>query len=161
MTDDVSTGGDGFVASPSARAEARAVAAGDSAHQAGKGMAEAAAVLRRVLPCSPRDVCTIPPGYSVPPRLEGTSALYVLRLPNGRFYVGESDAISTRLAQHRRRWGDALEALVVAASSKSAARAAESDAIAALQRAGFDLVSANDAEHVSFGSESVWRARPQ
>jgi hypothetical protein len=82
------------------------------------------------------------PGYHTPPHLEGRTALYILRQA-GRFYVGETDAVRQRLERHRARLervsGNSssssssssssgvipakVEALVLAAANKSAARA--------------------------------------
>jgi hypothetical protein len=91
------------------------------------------------------DLHVVRPGYHTPPHLEGRTALYILRQA-GRFYVGETDAIRQRLERHRARLERVpgnnsssssssssssatgvvparVEALVLAAANKSAARA--------------------------------------
>jgi predicted GIY-YIG superfamily endonuclease len=95
------------------------------------------------------DLHVVRPGYHTPPHLEGRTALYILRQA-GRFYVGETDAIRQRLERHRARLervsvptsssssGAAgvmparVEALVLAAANKSAARALGKEFCAAI-----------------------------
>ena len=52
---------------------------------------------------------TIPHAWSTPPALEASSCVYVLQLRGSSaeaaaYYVGETDALRQRLAQHRQRF---------------------------------------------------------
>lgn len=77
------------------------------------------------------------------------------------FYVGESDVIRARLAQHRNRWGISsttvasslshgkLDAIVVAMENKSSARRYETALIRAMKERGFHLISDKDGSRVN------------
>ena len=92
----------------------------------------------------------IPEGYISPPSLEGSSCVYVLQIGDGqskaRYYVGETDSLSQRLAQHRskgKNWSS-LSAVAIQVESKTSARTVESIVIQRLAQSGFDLVSVAD-----------------
>lgn len=78
-----------------------------------------------------------------PPSLMAQTVVYVLHLKNGQFYVGETAALGTRLATHRRQKPHNT-VLVTPVADKSAAQRVETTLIRELQRRGFDLISAHD-----------------
>jgi hypothetical protein len=110
----------------------------------------------------------IPPRHHPPAALANRSCLYVLQLlpqaPSGgvsdlsattpaaassgtaRYYVGETDSISKRLAQHRKKGGawKASRTIVFPLGNKSMARYCESALIGALAREGYPLESLGD-----------------
>jgi hypothetical protein len=112
----------------------------------------------------------IPPGWSAPASTAGGSYVYILELDDCtendddddhhhplRYYVGETDALQKRLAQHRTKKGhgwSSLSAVVLPApGGKTQARAFESLIIQKLAKAGFPLESTTDGRHVrSMGS---------
>ena len=63
-----------------------------------------------------------------------------------KYYVGETDAISKRLNQHRKKGGawNAARAVVFPLGNKSMARYCESALIGAMAREGFSLESIDD-----------------
>lgn len=83
------------------------------------------------------------------------------------FYVGESEAIRTRLAQHRSRWAVSstaagniagrggvagkgkLDAIVLPVENKSSARRFEASLIRAMKEEGFHLISDKDGSRVN------------
>lgn len=92
--------------------------------------------------------------WQPPPRLSGRSCVYVLQLGAKHdrrggvgggapaLYVGESDSISRRLQQHRRRHADRrLECVLVEVESKSAARVLEALTIRRLKELGLGRVT--------------------
>ncbi|KAL9181559.1 hypothetical protein ACHAXT_010364 [Thalassiosira profunda] len=92
----------------------------------------------------------IPEGYMSPPSLEGSSCVYVLQIGDEksktRYYVGETDSLSQRLAQHRSKGKDwsSLSTVAIQVESKTSARTVESLVIQRLAQSGFDLVSVAD-----------------
>ena len=104
----------------------------------------------------------VPPRHHPPAALANRSCLYVLQLlpqrPSdvsalspttpaaARYYVGETDSISKRLAQHRKKGGawKASRAIVFPLGNKSMARYCESALIGALAREGYALESLED-----------------
>lgn len=92
----------------------------------------------------------IPPKWNPPPSLEGSSCLYVLELQGEDskcFYVGETDSLSQRLAQHRAKggaWSNASIAAFRVKEGKSQARHFECLAIRELAARGFNMVSIVD-----------------
>ena len=91
----------------------------------------------------------IPPQWSPPPSLEGSSCVYIVELNEEppRYYVGETDSMQRRLQQHRAKGGPwtSLTALALPVSGgKSQARNMESLVIQRLAKAGFELVSISD-----------------
>lgn len=92
----------------------------------------------------------IPPSYISPPSLEGTSCVYVLQIGDDenkmRYYVGETDSLSQRLAQHRSKGNDwsSLSAVAIQVDNKSSARSIESLVIQQMSKRGFNMVSVVD-----------------
>ena len=98
-------------------------------------------------------------GFDPSPSLEGNACLYILFLRSSpssslppSFYVGETESVRQRLAQHRARFDGGreggkeggLEALAVPLSSKSEARVLEGLMINAMIERGFPLWSDKD-----------------
>lgn len=102
----------------------------------------------------------IPPRWMPPPSLEGTSCVYLLEVGANppQHYVGETDSLSKRLSQHRRKGGPEWAALTAAAvavqKGKSDSRNIESLVIRRLAKAGFDLISIADGRVVRKASHS-------
>lgn len=96
----------------------------------------------------------------MPPRVSKMSCVYVLRWPDGVFYVGESDNLVDRIAYHRskgrREMRRGLEAIYVPIpkeeGSKSMARRIEASVIEDFNRNNYKLLSDGDARNVNFGS---------
>ena len=104
----------------------------------------------------------VPPRHHPPASLSNRSCLYVIQLvPQGitpasvnsdsnmvpaKYYVGETDAISKRLNQHRKKGGawNTARAVVFPLGNKSMARYCESALIGAMAREGFSLESIDD-----------------
>ena len=68
------------------------------------GLMDAARVAKEII----GDECNavqIPPRWMPPPSLEGSSCLYVLEIGTNppSLYVGETDALANRMAQHRKK----------------------------------------------------------
>ena len=88
----------------------------------------------------------IPQSYLSPPSLEGSSCVYIIQAGR-RYYVGETDSISRRLAQHRSKgdeWSSSTAVAIKVDGGKSRALNIESRVIRALARRGFDLISVSD-----------------
>ena len=84
--------------------------------------------------------------------------LYIVALPGGAVYCGETEALSGRLKQHKRRFPDALEVAVLpmTAGGKSEAKRCEAAAIAAMQRAGVRVDGGgSDGSHRNFDRGST------
>ena len=94
----------------------------------------------------------IPPQWMPPPSLEGMSCLYVIEVGNPpRYYVGETDSLSKRLTQHRRKgndWAMLKAAVVGMKGGKSDSRHVESLLIRRLAKEGYDMVSIIDGRQV-------------
>ena len=97
--------------------------------------------------------CVIEPSESPPASLEGSSCVYIIQALgvalNGKgdmLYVGETNSIRQRLAEHRTSTfrGMAVRAAVARQPNKSAARRAEAATIAALKSRGVELANASD-----------------
>lgn len=95
----------------------------------------------------------IPPRHHPPASLSNESCLYVLQLAptvstaeTARYYVGETDSLSKRLSQHRRKGAKWLysNAAVFPVDNKTKARYWESALIGELARAGYSLESISD-----------------
>ena len=101
----------------------------------------------------------VPPRHHPPASLSNRSCIYVLQLvPQGlslptatnntsaKYYVGETDSISKRLKQHRKKGGawKASRAVIFPLGNKSMARYCESALIGAMAREGFSLESLED-----------------
>ena len=93
----------------------------------------------------------IPPQWNPPASLANKSCVYVLELlqpstKTPRMYVGETDSLSQRLRQHRKKGGAWLHSRAIAlpVESKTQARAWESVLIQRLAQSGFDLESITD-----------------
>jgi len=140
--------------------------------EGGRTLEGAEEVLRDVLQryySSPSSVSSIPPSFpsfhrvlpsfDPSPSLEGSACLYILFLPSSpssslppSFYVGETESVRQRLAQHRTRFEGGreggreggLEALAVPLSHKGEARVLEGLMINALIERGFPLWSDKD-----------------
>lgn len=105
-----------------------------------------------------KDACIhIPPFYMSPPSLEGTSCVYVLQIGDEeskmRYYVGESDSLSRRLAQHRlkgKEWSSLNAIAIKIDGGKSVARNIESLVIQRMAKSGFNLVSIADGTSIRF-----------
>ena len=101
----------------------------------------------------------IPPRWMPPPSLEGTCCVYILEIGTNppQYYVGETDSLSRRLSQHRRKgpeWAQLRAAAVPVPEGKSDSRSIESLTIRKLAKAGYDLVSIADGRVVRKGSSS-------
>jgi predicted GIY-YIG superfamily endonuclease len=103
----------------------------------------------------------VPANRDPPASLEGSSCVYILHVTSaaapslpGQFYVGETESASDRLGKHRVKLGKRyrVEAVVVKAESKSAARAVETSMINALQARGVDMLGVGDSTNRNFGS---------
>jgi hypothetical protein len=97
----------------------------------------------------------IPPRWTCPPSLEGHSCVYVLKLPNNRFYVGETDSFRQRLYQHRKKYKTCTAAAISISGGKSQARLVESLLIRKLAKAGFLLESTFDGRVVRSTTHSI------
>lgn len=95
---------------------------------------------------------SIPSTWSTPPALEGQSCVYVVQLKDPLcYYVGETDKLRQRLAQHRakgERWSRCDAIAVAITGGKSEARSVESRIIQSLAQAGFDLQSTSDGRSI-------------
>lgn len=94
---------------------------------------------------------------------EGHSCLYLLEMRNKAssapvFYVGQTDAIGTRIQQHRSRtfkeYG-LIRTAVVRVPNTGAARLIESKIINSLKRKGVVIMNSTDGKNVQFGSSSM------
>jgi hypothetical protein len=93
----------------------------------------------------------IPPRWSPPASLGIKSCVYVLELAHcddgpPRYYVGETDSLSQRLRQHRKKglpWAQS-RAVALPVNSKTQARAWESLLIQKLAQSGFSMESVAD-----------------
>lgn len=97
----------------------------------------------------------IPPQWNVPASLDGKSCIYILQMEQDgreapRYYVGESDNLRKRLAQHRAKKGhwSNVTALALPAADKSQARAWESLIIRRLSKRGVSLISTTDGRSI-------------
>eukprot|EP00978_Attheya_sp_CCMP212_P002321 scaffold4800_cov47-Attheya_sp.AAC.1 len=95
-------------------------------------------------------VVRIPPKWMCPASLEGYCCVYILQVDD-RFYVGETDSLSRRLSQHRKK-GSAWTLLTAVAirveGGKTEARNVESLVIRKMAKIGFDMISINDGRSV-------------
>lgn len=97
-----------------------------------------------ILRLKPRDV---PPA----PLCAGASILYTLILRGQILYIGQSDNLQQRLQQHRQRFGERLEAvLLMPVENTSTARRLETQLQCDCQRRGMTLESNADALHRNF-----------
>lgn len=97
-----------------------------------------------ILRLSPRDV---PPA----PLCAGASILYTLILRGQVLYIGQSDNLRQRLQQHRQRFGERLEAvLLMPVENTSTARRLETQLQRDCLRRGMALESNADALHRNF-----------
>lgn len=101
----------------------------------------------------------IPSRWMPPPSLEGTSCVYILEVGSNppQYYVGETDSLSRRLSQHRKKgpeWAQLTAAAVSVPDGKSDSRSIESLTIRKLAKAGYDLLSIADGRVVRKGSNS-------
>ena len=95
----------------------------------------------------------IPPRHHPPASLSNRSCLYVIQLvpsslstSSSRYYVGETDSISQRLNQHRRKgnkWANS-SAVAFPVNDKTQARYWESALIRELVRKNYSLESISD-----------------
>jgi hypothetical protein len=93
------------------------------------------------------------PQATPPVWLISFACLYLLLLPDGTTYLGESDAIAERLKTHRRAKGKAIECAVFPVrGGKSVARRLETQALAALQQAGLSPRNFSDGRHRNFAT---------
>ena len=102
----------------------------------------------------------IPPRWTPPSSLAGTSCVYILEIGANppRYYVGETDSLSRRLSQHRRKgpeWKGLTAIAVPVPGGKSDSRNVESLVIRKLAKAGYDMVSIEDGRNVRKGSNST------
>lgn len=92
-------------------------------------------------------VCVpVPPTYMSPPSLEGSSCVYILQIGK-KYYVGETDSLSQRLAQHRSKgkdWSSLSAVAIRIEEGKSHARNVESLVIRRMAKDGFDMLSVTD-----------------
>ena len=87
------------------------------------------------------------PRMTPPPNHRLRSAVYVLGTLDGRWYVGESDDVGERVAEHRRRDPDRASAsvhYVLVGGGKSGAMRLEAELIGVLAAAGVPLLSRRD-----------------
>ena len=95
---------------------------------------------------------TIPPKWNPPASFGNKSCVYILELANDppRYYVGETDSLSRRLQQHRRRgvaWSR-CRAVALPVPSKTEARAFESMLIQKLAQSGYSMESVADGRSI-------------
>jgi hypothetical protein len=91
-------------------------------------------------------VKTVLPKWTPPPRSRMRSVVYAFRVPDGRWYVGETDDVSERIEEHRR--SDLKRNATfhyVGVPSKSEATSAEAKLIATLLGHGVPMLSSRDA----------------
>jgi hypothetical protein len=91
-------------------------------------------------------VKTVLPKWTPPSRSRMRSVVYALRVPDGRWYVGETDDISERIKEHRR--SDLKRNATfhyVGVPSKSEATSAEAKLITTLLGRGVPMLSSRDA----------------
>jgi len=96
--------------------------------------------------------------FNPPASYEGSSCVYVLQCRQGSsapfLYVGETESVGTRLAQHRGvTFRDAkIKALITRAPNKGSARLMETQLIRSFKALGYD-VRGRDGEHRLFGGQ--------
>jgi hypothetical protein len=89
------------------------------------------------------------PGWEPPPRIaDGVACVYILSIGDGSsFYVGETEGISTRIAQHRRRFGSDIKVGIIPIENnggRSVAQYYESYFIDQLHLHGITLLNIRD-----------------
>jgi hypothetical protein len=93
-------------------------------------------------------IVKIPPGCTLPPALQASHVLYILRLQDGKYYVGETANFADRLSAHGRRFGgDIGEVWVAPQRDRSRARSFETSMIREFMRNAIPLVSITDGFH--------------
>jgi len=96
----------------------------------------------------PPEVFVLSPGTSAPPYLQARSVVYILKLSNGSFYIGETDNLSQRLAAHQRRFGKKVEEIqIIQQPDKTQARALETALIRSFMNQSIPVVSIQDGFH--------------
>ena len=116
--------------------------------QASTTLEEAASILEGVVGSG--SSVHIPQSYVPPPSLEGYSCVYILQAGR-RFYVGETESISQRLTDHRKKgdeWSSSTAVAIRVDGGKSRARNIESIVIGKLARRGFEMISVADGRTV-------------
>jgi DNA mismatch repair ATPase MutS len=94
------------------------------------------------------NVIMLDPGWEPPPRIaDGIACIYILKCGNG-FYVGETESISSRISQHRRRFGNDITVGIIPIKEnnggRSIARYYESYFIDQLYKNGINLLNVRD-----------------
>eukprot|EP00943_MAST-04B_sp_MAST-4B-sp1_P002579 g2579.t1 len=89
------------------------------------------------------------PGWEPPPRIaDGVACVYILCIDDGNsFYVGETEGITTRITQHRRRFGNDIKVGIIPIENnggRSVARYYESYFIDQLHLNGISLLNIRD-----------------
>ncbi|XP_024540545.1 DNA mismatch repair protein MSH1, mitochondrial [Selaginella moellendorffii] len=91
-----------------------------------------------------------------PPFTSNHSCVYILHRPDGKFYVGQTDNLSGRIASHRTSMGlKQAPFLYLPVSNKSVACQLETALITQLTQQGLNLVNKVDQRHKHFGISPV------
>jgi predicted GIY-YIG superfamily endonuclease len=91
---------------------------------------------------------TLPPGSVLPPSVQASAIVYILRLNDESYYIGETENFRQRLETHRRRFGEKVTQVWVAVQpDRSSARALETTLIRMFMRECVPLVSIKDGFH--------------
>ncbi|CAJ1388345.1 unnamed protein product [Effrenium voratum] len=108
------------------------------------------------------DVLLLQPQDMLPaPLCAGKAVLYALLL-SGRLYIGQSDNMQQRLRQHRQRFGERLEGLLLLpVANTGEARRLETRLQRQLLLRGFALESSQDALHRNFSDEAAAEAEDE
>lgn len=121
-------------------------------------MDEILAHMKRIY--APTDPVIVDYNQQPPITLEGQSCVYILLMSSftsktlpDQIYIGETESISQRLIQHRRRMKDHhVRALTIKVSNKSDARKIEAAFIQEFTKEGYNVVRSSDADNVLFSS---------
>ena len=92
-------------------------------------------------------------GQVPPPSTMGFACVYVLRLADNTYYVGETDNITQRFGQHQKHHKRNLKEFAFVKfpkGGKSLARMVETRAIQQMSGMGFDMLSDTDGTHTNF-----------
>ena len=88
------------------------------------------------------------PNSTLPPSLQASAIVYILKMSDGSFYIGESENFRQRLEAHKKRFGPRLTDIWVApVPDRSSARALETTLINSFMTKALPLVSIKDGFH--------------
>ncbi|CAM6107433.1 unnamed protein product [Calypogeia fissa] len=98
----------------------------------------------------------IGPRQTPPPMITNQSCVYILKRPDGKLYVGQTDNMSGRMERHRSAPGlHEAPFLFIPLHNKSVACELETYLIKQLPSYGFSLVNRGDQNHRYFGTASL------